>query len=185
MAADTSPPRPGLLEQITATPLDEDYAHVSRRRAAQPAGESGPRRAGLSGLVVLAAFGGLLAVAGVQTAREASSSASSKQYLVTRVNDGKAALAAKRARITALQKQVVLDQQGFLQATGAGRALQSRITGVAVASAAVPVTGPGIRVVVDDAPDATSDRATVHDTDLQQLVNGLWESGAEAVAING
>ena len=42
-----------------------------------------------------------------------------------------------------------------------------------------------MRVVADDAPGADSARNQVLDTDLQKLVNGLWEAGAEAVAVNG
>ena len=39
---------------------------------------------------------------------------------------------------------------------------------------------------MDDAPGADSDtRDQVLDLDLQILVNGLWEAGAEAVAVNG
>ena len=45
--------------------------------------------------------------------------------------------------------------------------------------------GPGVRVVADDAPGADSARNEVLDTDLQKLVNGLWEAGAEAISING
>lgn len=46
------------------------------------------------------------------------------------------------------------------------------------------VTGPGVRIQVDDSRDASSDQVVL-DTDLQRLVNGLWASGAEAVDING
>ena len=47
-------------------------------------------------------------------------------------------------------------------------------------------TGPGVLVVVDDSPSAAADaRDRVLDLDLQVLANGLWEAGAEAVAING
>jgi uncharacterized protein YlxW (UPF0749 family) len=53
------------------------------------------------------------------------------------------------------------------------------------AAGTVPVTGPGMVVTVDDAPDATSDRQRVYDQDLQKLVNGLWAAGAEAVSVNG
>ena len=42
-----------------------------------------------------------------------------------------------------------------------------------------------MRVVADDAPGADSARNEVLDTDLQKLVNGLWEAGAEAISING
>jgi uncharacterized protein YlxW (UPF0749 family) len=50
---------------------------------------------------------------------------------------------------------------------------------------AAAVTGPGVRIVVDDNPDASSGRQAVLDKDLQVLVNGLWTAGAEAVSING
>jgi uncharacterized protein YlxW (UPF0749 family) len=54
------------------------------------------------------------------------------------------------------------------------------------------VAGPGVVVTVDDAalpsqsPDGGSDDlGRVLDVDLQEVVNGLWESGAQAVSING
>jgi uncharacterized protein YlxW (UPF0749 family) len=43
--------------------------------------------------------------------------------------------------------------------------------------------GPGVRVLVDSAPDA-GERRLVRDEDLAKLVDGLWESGAEAISIN-
>lgn len=53
-------------------------------------------------------------------------------------------------------------------------------------SGAVPVTGPGLRIVLADAPGSDEDPDTrVQDVDLQILVNGLWAGGAEAVAVNG
>ena len=39
--------------------------------------------------------------------------------------------------------------------------------------------------MANDAPNATSSRNEVLDTDLQRLVNGFWEAGAEAIAVNG
>ena len=52
-------------------------------------------------------------------------------------------------------------------------------------SGARAARGPGIQIVVDDAPDATSFKQQVQAPDLQKLVNGLWQVGAEAIAING
>ncbi len=54
----------------------------------------------------------------------------------------------------------------------------------------VPVHGPGIRVILDDSkqrPRGGEDDYfyLVHDVDLNQLVNELWGSGAEAITING
>ena len=48
------------------------------------------------------------------------------------------------------------------------------------------VHGPGIVIRATDAPvQQDSLRGLIFDSDLSRLVNGLWESGAEAVAING
>ena len=60
--------------------------------------------------------------------------------------------------------------------------------GTEVAAAAVPVSGPGIVVVLADSAQSSqsaSDEARVQDRDLQLLVNSLWSAGAEAIAING
>ena len=48
----------------------------------------------------------------------------------------------------------------------------------------VAVTGPGLRITVADNPDGSAD-GRVRATDLRLLVNGLWQAGAEAIAING
>jgi uncharacterized protein YlxW (UPF0749 family) len=41
-------------------------------------------------------------------------------------------------------------------------------------------------VTVQDAPEGSvTDGGRVLDLDLQQVVNGLWQAGAEAVAVNG
>ena len=51
---------------------------------------------------------------------------------------------------------------------------------------AVAVRGPGLVIVVDDAPSSENSQPDrVYDVDLQILTNGLWQAGAEAVAING
>ena len=51
------------------------------------------------------------------------------------------------------------------------------------------VTGPGAVVTLQDAPpdpeSAQPDLERVLDTDIQRAVNGLWQAGAEAVAVNG
>lgn len=69
---------------------------------------------------------------------------------------------------------------------------------VGILSGATAVHGPGVKLVVDDAEEASqdgdgdpretsgfSDTGRVRDRDMQRVVNGLWESGAEAISING
>jgi uncharacterized protein YlxW (UPF0749 family) len=187
------PPRPvndpppqavmGLLNYLTATSLDEDYAHVSQQRATL--GAPARRSPGTIGLVVLAVFGVLAATAAVQTSRNADESASSRQSLVDQVNRRKAELNHKRARATSLTRSVEALQDSNLDATNQGRAVRSRLDRLGMVTGSVPAKGPGIRVVVDDAPNATTDKQQVLDQDLQKLVNALWLVGAEAIAVNG
>lgn len=68
---------------------------------------------------------------------------------------------------------------------------------MALLAGATEVTGPGVKLVVDDAKEAGgggqgprvsssfSDTGRVRDRDMQRVVNGLWQSGAEAISING
>jgi uncharacterized protein YlxW (UPF0749 family) len=89
-----------------------------------------------------------------------------------------------------LRSQVAAAQTSGLSISDAGREKARELSRLELAAGAVPVTGPGLRVVVDDGTTSAGDQAQdgserVLDTDLQRLVNGLWAAGAEAVSING
>ncbi|MGA8994579.1 MAG: DUF881 domain-containing protein [Nocardioidaceae bacterium] len=170
----------GLLNYITATSLDEDYAHVSARRA-----PGSRRRRGRGAMAVLAMFGVLVATAAVQTARTADQSATSRSSLVAQLNARKAELDRLTVRASTLRSQVATGRAQELTDTRAGRALQDQVRRLQVAAGTVRTRGPGIRVVVDDAPGGTSVKQQVQAPDLQKLVNGLWQVGAEAIAVNG
>lgn len=172
-----------LLDHITAHSMDEDYVHVARR--------SGPSRnaplqmrPGLTALVVMGLFGLLVATAGVQTSRNADESSGSRESLVTQVRARTAQVDADRARVANLREEVESLRSLSLETTSQGRALQSRLDRLGVLTGAIAVRGPGVKIVVDDAPGAV-EQGRVLDEDLQKLVNALWSSRAEAVAING
>jgi uncharacterized protein YlxW (UPF0749 family) len=169
----------GLLENITAHSLDEDYAHVSEQRTA--AGEK-PVRPGSTALVVMLLFGLLVTIAGIRTAHNAPVSQTNHAELVTQVKARGAKVDALRRQIDALQADISVLQAQSSQAAVDGQSLSTELTRLGVLAGTVPVQGPGVRIVVDDAPDGS---ARVKDTDLQVLVNGLWQAGAEAIAING
>jgi uncharacterized protein YlxW (UPF0749 family) len=172
----------GLLENITANSMDEDYAHVSQRRAP---GEKRSRRPGTPTLVIVAVFGLLVATAGVQTARHQPAEQRSQQSLESQVRDRRTGLDGARAELAALQRSVTRTQQQALQTSASGRALRAQLDRLGLVAGSVPATGPGVRIVVDDGPPTRGGRQAVLDTDLQILANGLWASGAEAVSING
>ena len=180
----------GLLNYITATSLDEDYAHASERRARQQAGENASdpstrRTRHGTALVVLALFGVLVATAFVQTARTADDAAVRHDELVKQVLARRDQLQQQRARAEELRAEIESLQDAYLRTTAEGRSLQDRLERLGIATGADPAQGPGVRVRVDDGPARAGDDAEVLDVDLQKLVNGLWLSGAEAIAVNG
>jgi uncharacterized protein YlxW (UPF0749 family) len=176
--------RMGLLDYVTSHSLDEDYAHVAGQRSSAPADESrGTRR--IPTLVALVVFGALVTTAGVQTARNEPVRQSSRESLVAQVEDRRGELAEARQRIDVLDGAVEEARGQLLETTRAGRTLNERVETLGLLTGTEPATGPGMRIVVDDSDDAAETSQVVLDTDLQLLVNGLWVSGAEAVAING
>lgn len=172
-----------LLDYVTSHSMDADYAHVAKR--ADEKKEPATARRSVAALVVMGLFGLLVATAAVQTARNAGDSSAGRDSLVTQIKARTTQVDVRRARINNLREENAALQSLYLDTTSQGRALSARLDRLGVLSGAIPVTGPGVKVVVDDAPDAVSDKQRVLDEDLQKLVNALWASGAEAISING
>jgi uncharacterized protein YlxW (UPF0749 family) len=64
----------------------------------------------------------------------------------------------------------------------------------ALSAGLVPLSGPGVEITLDDAPTrsdgvlpagATPDDLVIHQSDVQAVVNAVWASGADGVAIMG
>ncbi len=179
----------GLLDYVAATSLDADYAAVARRaeadRAGDPSGHPPRNRGARLTLAVLAVFGVLVATAGVQTSRNAESSAASRESLVKQADARKAGLNRRRTLVLELQAQIATQQANSLETTTQGRAVAQQLSRLGVLTGSEPTRGPGIAVHVDDAPGATTPERQVQSQDLQKLVNALWTVGAEAISING
>ncbi|MEU3228206.1 DUF881 domain-containing protein [Streptomyces sp. NPDC006976] len=192
-----SPKRPDasmlLLTNVMEHSLDDGYAEASARRAAD--GQAGmPRtlkaKLGFAACLVLAA---LVVTLGAAQARVAAPVlAKERQELIDRINAETAAADTLASQVEEVRDDVSERQRKALQEHGGD---QGEL--VALLSGATPVRGPGVKVVVDDAEDTAqggggaretssfSDTGRVRDRDMQRVVNGLWQSGAEAIAING
>ncbi|GAA1141079.1 DUF881 domain-containing protein [Nocardioides aquiterrae] len=167
-----------LLTLITQQSLDEDYLHVAERRAAEPGAKPRPHRLGV---VVVAAFGVLVTVAALQTQQGADVRSASRTSLIEQINQGRDNLAELQRRIVR-QRELNVGLQSQLDAvTSQQLAAESRVQRLATSTGFEAVTGPGVKITVDDNPDGT----LVRDRDLRPAVNGLWEAGAEAIAVNG
>jgi len=172
-----------LLTLITQQALDEDYQHVAERRAGQPASASGGTGHRLTAVVVVL-FGVLLAVAGVQTARNADVASAGRDQLIDRINDRRDTQASFEQQVAELRtanaeaEQASQDLGARLDSVTRTRNRLMQTTGFA------PMSGAGVRIVVDDGPSGDRD-AMVQDDDLALLVNGLLEAGARGVSVNG
>ncbi len=183
-----------LLTNVMEHSLDDGYAEAAARRGAE--GRSGlPRtlraKLGLAAGLVLAAL--VVTLGAAQARYEAPTDARERQELIDRIEDGSRDADDLQRNVDDLREEVAAMQRKALQEHGGDR---SEL--VALLAGAVPVEGPGIKLVVDDAEDAGqsgasgprqstsfADTGRVRDRDLQRVVNGLWESGAEAISVNG
>ncbi|MET3963788.1 uncharacterized protein YlxW (UPF0749 family) [Marmoricola sp. OAE513] len=173
----------GLLPYINAHALDEDYAAAAEQRERTATGQR--RKVGVRGAAVLAIFAVLAVVAGLQTSRNSSSAERERRELISQVKSQRAAVTEQRRTIEALQGlNRRLEDQLFAN-SGSSNGLLEQVALLGLRSGIAPAKGPGVLIVADDAPDAESDRNRVLDSDLQKLVNGLWQAGAEAISING
>ncbi|MFL6061714.1 MAG: DUF881 domain-containing protein [Marmoricola sp.] len=175
----------GLLPYINAHAIDEDYAVAATRRGPREDVPTRRRRVGRGGAAVLAVFAILAVTAAVQTSKDSVSEEKDRRALITQVKDRRDAVIAQRRSITKLQQQNAALQSALLRASDDADGVTGRLSLLGLRSGTAAAKGPGVEVVVDDAPDAANDRNKVLDSDLQKLVNGMWEAGAEAISING
>ncbi|MEI7031524.1 DUF881 domain-containing protein [Streptomyces pratensis] len=193
----TRPARPdasmSLLNNVMDHSLDDGYAEAAARRREE--GREGlPRtlRSKLwlaAGLVVAA----LVVTLGAAEARiSAPVVAKEREELIDRIDAETKTADTLESEVDELRADVSERQRKALERHGGD---QGEL--VALLAGATPVEGPGVKLVVDDAKSTDqggggprestsfSDTGRVRDRDMQRVVNGLWESGAEAIAING
>ncbi|GAA2507880.1 DUF881 domain-containing protein [Streptomyces gobitricini] len=190
------PPRPdasmSLLTNVMDHALDDGYAEASARRASEGGGLPRTLRAklGLAAGLVLAAL--VVTLGAAQAQISAPVVAKEREELIDRIESETSAADGLEKRIESLRAEVGERQRKALEQHGGD---QGQL--VALLSGATPVHGPGVKLVIDDAKDTGgggggpressgfADTGRVRDRDMQRVVNGLWQAGAEAVAING
>lgn len=176
-----------LLTAVMEKPLDPGYAAVARARAAGISPKPTLRRR--LAILVLAVLTGMGIVMATQALRAPEPAASNARTLIEdqirersdigdQLRTGNAEL---REEVADLQSQVLGEEaEEFLAHTAE---LESAV-------GTVGVQGPGLVVTLEDsaraaAGEPAAEDERVQDFDLQVVANGLWASGAEAVAVNG
>ena len=184
-----------LLTTMMERPLDAGYQEAADRRIA--AGLPGATSTRTVLVVVLAILTGFLFAVAAQSLRpKPTAAAAVKKELVTRIEALQKHGTDQEAKVAALGKQVRDYEALALQQSG-GTDLTSTIKDLEVQAGAVPLTGPGLTLTLDDAastdtgadagsrPSSGFQEGRVTSGDLQIIVNGLWGAGAEAISING
>jgi len=90
-------------------------------------------------------------------------------------------------QVAALTRRLSEFESAAAQRRSADQALAQELRELRIAAGLVALTGPGVRVSVDDGtpPVAGQAPAVVQYVDLTSVVNELWAAGAEAVAVSG
>ncbi|MEU9183588.1 DUF881 domain-containing protein [Streptomyces sp. NPDC048484] len=194
----TRPSRPdasmSLLTNVMDHSLDEGYAEAAARKKAEGTGgmpKTLRAKLALAAGLVLAAL--VVTVGAAQARIAAPGVAKEREELIDRIDRETSSAEDLEDGIDELRDDVSSRQREALQKHGGD---QGELVGIL--AGAVEVHGPGVKLVVDDAKEAGqggegdaretsgfSDTGRVRDRDMQRVINGLWESGAEAVTING
>ncbi|MFD8454018.1 DUF881 domain-containing protein [Streptomyces coelicoflavus] len=195
----TRPARPdasmSLLTNVMDHSLDDGYAEAAARKKADDGGgmpKTLRAKLGLAAGLVLAAL--VVTVGAAQARVAAPVVAKEREELVDRIEAETSAADKLEKSVDELRDDVNARRREALEKSGDG----DRSDLVGMLAGAVEVHGPGVKLVVDDAKDVGtgadgkprgtsgfSDTGRVRDRDMQRVVNGLWESGAEAISING
>lgn len=186
-----------LITNVMDHSLDDGYAEAAARKRALGEGGGMPKtlraRLGLAGGLVLAAL--VVTVGAAQARVAAPVVAKERQELIDRIDRETASADKLETDVDKLRDDVGDRQRAALKESGGSG--QADLVGVL--SGATAVHGPGVKLVVNDAKEASSggdagnpretsgfsDTGRVRDHDMQRVVNGLWASGAEAVSVNG
>lgn len=159
-----------LLRTLTEEALEPEYSTTKA-----------PRRTGWVTFLAVTLVAGLLTYAVVQTLNQRDAQESDRDQLLSQVEEARAYQEELSAELARTEREVAELSADFLPDDDRREALAT----VELLSGAVAVEGPGVIAVADDAPDATTAQGRVLDSDLSYLVNGFFEAGAEAIAING
>ncbi|GAB3167180.1 DUF881 domain-containing protein [Myceligenerans halotolerans] len=189
---DTAPPprrRPDasmtLLNEVMKRPLDPGYAAAAERRAGRAAaGESTEPRVPSLVVAMLVAVGlGVVVTGAVLHLRAPQPAATqARSLLADQVVERSLEIEALTDRSVALAAEVdELEGAGTLPSS-----LRETNDLDTLANGTTAVSGPGVVVTLTDGGLADDDGdQRVWDTDLQFVVNALWASGAEAIAVGG
>ena len=195
-----------LLVDMMSNTLDASYAEAALRRTERAAAgpvdsPPGGARAGrrwrprpVAVLLLLVLLGGVTGTAARQVRHGDSATRTARLQLLQDARQQTRATDDLARRTEALRFRVGALRDTALGDTAAARQVADSLSTLGVVTGALAVRGTGVRLTLDDVTPGPDDPAVrggtvaegrVQDRELQDVVNGLWAAGAEAIAING
>lgn len=187
-----------LLADIAETALDPDYRRVTQARResegrAEAEGARSPSRPRWLGSVALAlgllVVGLLISVAAARVQANAGVISAERESLMERIRVASDDADSLQEQVSSLESDIRALESAQLESTSVGEQVAGQMSTLRSAVGTQRVVGPGITVLLNDAPEdwpgRDPDTSDVLDIDLQQVANALWTAGAEAIAING
>lgn len=167
----------GLFPFLDASALNDEYVEAAEARV--------PARHPVWLLVAVAVLTVLVLVAASRTAANSSADARQRHDLIQQLTQRRSSINDITTAIRSEQSQINNLQSGLSNNQLLSASTRQRLSTWGTEAGISAVSGPGVEVVVNNAPASAGARGVVQDRDLQQLTNGLWQAGAEAISING
>ncbi|MEG3632868.1 DUF881 domain-containing protein [Micromonospora palythoicola] len=142
------------------------------------------------GVPLIALAAGLLFTTTATTAGGTALREDRRPQLTELIEDRRAQVAANEQRAATLRGEVESRTAVLANSDGPIREQQQRADANRAEAGFTALTGPGLTVELNDAPQlsnlpegASNDDLVVHQGDVQAVVNALWAGGAEAMSI--
>lgn len=173
-----------LLNEVMERPLDPAYAQVAaRKKAGLDANRSPVNRLTVLVVIILLAAATTIATTTLRAPRPEALRA--RDLISQQIQERSDTLSQRKTAVAQLRAEIEDLQSSALGTVG--QDLLRRGTQLGITTGITPITGPGVRLELSDPPgvDDLDSADRVQDIDLQVVINGLWASGAEAIAVNG
>lgn len=183
-----------LLNDVMERPLDPGYAAASARRV-EHGGPASTSTRGILPVTAAVVVGLLLTTAALQLRTPDPAASRARDTLQQQIEQGTQEADARQEGVAIMRAEIEQIRSSALEASGSQVA--DRVEELAVVVGAAPVTGSGVELSMSDSPrlerlelvDDPAEReelekGRVFDSDVQLMVNGLWDAGAEAISVN-
>lgn len=172
------------LDSLLADAVASDYQSASADRHTSPL---------IKGLAAISAvLLALVFIAAVVDKRQQSAQVNlTRLALIDRIKAADQRVAQAQKDVAQSGVDLAAAESAHLAGTSLGEQAQKRLEVLRRATGFTTLSGPGLQVTLDDAPNSGSFVGTeislgkVQDRDVQSVTNGLWAAGATGIAING